>query len=333
MTLELLFYIILIFMGLVSALIKIPEKFNFFIYFTLLISYSIIVRYAGFDIDMNTYAKTLAFENLYQSNYYLREPAYWLLSNFLYQKIIGVEQVVFILFDTISFVLIYFAHKNFRTPTYFLYLFIVFFPSLMGFQNIYRQYLSMCFLLLAISYSYNGYNRSFIFWLLSGLIHNVGFIFLPVLYVFRKEKRYKYYFYVSSLSIFLLLPMVSGSKSHDATGLNLGVFYIAITFFVLVAVAFVHLQYNDYASTSNYLIFEAYLFLILVINVFILGKSQAERVGMLSLSMSTWVLCKFFSEKFKDSHILSALLFLICVIPTFLFSSAFNMLLTSVSNM
>ncbi|WP_206744040.1 hypothetical protein, partial [Vibrio splendidus] len=117
--------------------------------------------------------------------------------------------------------------------------------------------------------------------------------------------------------------------SHDATGLDLGMLYVILTFTILLIVVVIHLLYDKFEETSEFIIYESYLFIILVVNVALLGRTQAERIGMLSLSMSTWVLCNFLSNKFSHPRILGFVFVILCTVPTFLFNSAFSMLLTS----
>ncbi|ADT85360.1 EpsG family protein [Vibrio furnissii] len=327
MTLELITYVILLIFAVLFIFIRCPSRIQFILYFVLTLFYSIVVRYSGFDLDINTYVRTLSFDNLF-STYYLREPIYWLSSNFIYRNIINKEELVLVLYDVISFLVIYKAYKNLEIPYYFIYLYIIFFPSLMGLQNVYRQYLSMCFLFLSISYAHNGSKKSFFWWLISGLTHNVGFIFLPVLYAFKTTTYSKALFIFSSLSIIVLLPFLSGTKSYDATGLSLGGAYVACTFVILILTIAIHSLCKIKYKTSRYLAYEIYLFILVLFNIFILGPSQAERIGMITLSLSLWILVKLINENVRQDKIISFFMVFLCILPTILFSSAFKMLLT-----
>ena len=140
MTYELIYYLFLVLIGALFCVKRLQsEKLYFFVTLFLFTIYSIITRFSGFDIDINTYASALKSELF--SLYYLKEPVYWLSSRYLY-KITQSPEVTFIIYDVISFMLVLKARKNIGLPQYFTYLFLLFFPAVMGINNVYRQYLS-----------------------------------------------------------------------------------------------------------------------------------------------------------------------------------------------
>jgi hypothetical protein len=106
MTVELCYYIFLVLVGLCFCVRQIKsERLFSLLSFMLLAIYSIITRYSGFDIDMNTYSETLESSNL--SVYYLKEPVYWITSQYLY-KLTESPEITFIIYDLVSFILIIF---------------------------------------------------------------------------------------------------------------------------------------------------------------------------------------------------------------------------------
>ncbi|MFV0432055.1 MAG: EpsG family protein [Alphaproteobacteria bacterium] len=179
LTLELIFYIFLCFVGLLFCVTSIKsEKTYFAVTLTLFIGYSIITRYAGLDIDMKTYAEALKYDFI--SLYYLAEPVYWLSSRYVY-KILQSEELTFIFYDVLSFLLVLKARKRMEFPQYFPYLFLLFFPAVMGFNNVYRQYLSYSIYLFFMSLVITNakFMKKSIWLLIAILTHNVAALFSP----------------------------------------------------------------------------------------------------------------------------------------------------------
>ncbi len=326
MTLELFFYVLII---LVIPFL-IFFRCNYWVYLTitfiLFVLYSISVRYSGFDIDMNTYANTLAFDNLF-SFFYLREPVYWFFSSFLYKEIFYSEELTFVFLDILLLLVLLKAQYNFKLPIYFVLLIVVFFPGLMGMQNIYRQYFSMCILLLALSYSYrNETKKGYFFFVVSALTHNVAVLFLPLFFIFNSSKNKFVLFSSSVVGVFVFLPFVVGNKSSDSTGADLGVFYLFFMAIIFSFILFCYVYMKNKRNLYNFLLFEFYLLLLMMINIIIMGKSQAERVGMISLSLSLLVVIKVIENHLLERKLSAFVLMLFTIIPTFLFSSAFKML-------
>ncbi|CAK0764683.1 membrane hypothetical protein [Gammaproteobacteria bacterium] len=135
MTMELFFYILLVMSGFFFCFVTIHQKIFLFYSFFILSAYSLVVRYAGFDIDMNTYANALTFNDM--QLYYLREPVYWIGSKFIYQ-VIPEPELVFFIYDVLCISIVLSVCNRLRLPKYFVYLWFCFFPCVMGMQNVFR---------------------------------------------------------------------------------------------------------------------------------------------------------------------------------------------------
>ena len=201
MTLELFSYIILCFISILFAykegkfsnMEPLPRKV---FAFSIGIVWFIIVRISGFDIDINTYVSyldekaTLLF--LMNSSYFLREFIFW--GSFMGGYIILQDKIlILLLIDTI---VLYFLIKtiiNFRLPFYSFSLLLCFFPNLMGYENVYRQYIATILTLYSISLAYkNSFFlrtnefKSYIFIIIAAFCHNVAFLFFPFIFFLMK---------------------------------------------------------------------------------------------------------------------------------------------------
>lgn len=329
MTLELISYLSVFIAGMVTLFIPINRVMNFILFMAVAVFYSIVMRYSGWDWDINTYARAMTFDSL-NNIYYYREPVYWFSANYLYNNIFGDEVKTFIFIDIISFVVIYIASRKLVLPNYFPFLFLIFFPALMGIQNVYRQYLSMSVLFLSIASMKKGEKIGLLYWIIACLTHNLSVLFLPILiYLNDKIPLRKLLFCLSLVSAILLIPIASSTKSHDATGLNLGIAYIGCVFMILFFVMGLNFTIRNESDITTKLVYVGFVLIMVVVNVIFLGPAQAERIGMVGLAMSLWVIIDSLHRYFKSHNFLSAIFMTMSIAPTFLFSSAFNMLLTS----
>lgn len=250
MTVELYYYIFLVLVGLFFCVRQIKsERLFSLLSFMLLAIYSIITRYSGFDIDMNTYSGTL--ESSILSPYYLKEPVYWITSRYLY-KLTESSEITFIIYDLVSFILILKARKNMKLPQYFVFLYILFFPSVMGLNNVYRQYLahSIFIYFTSLTMINAGFFKKSFFILLSMLTHNVSALFTPLFFMINKKKYISISSIFVSVCILLLLPFALSSKSESDTGtLNAEVYLVVIFFILIFHIASFRLRPNEMAAT------------------------------------------------------------------------------------
>lgn len=328
MTFELLVYILLCLLSVILCFINGNIIIKRTLLFSSLLIYIVVVRFSGFDYDISTYAATLNYTNI-SSVYYYREPFYWFLSYFSYHFFNYPVELNFIFFDIISFSYLYFGMRRFGIKEYYLLPLILFFPLLMGMQNIYRQFLAISFLFYSISSFYSCRTRDgVVFFLIAGLTHNAAFLFFPLIFVFLK--KYKIIVFPSLLSIILAIPFFLHSKSSDASGLQLAFAYIVIIFTLsVISIAILNFKRKLFNNINDLIIYILVLNTILISSVFFMGSSQGERMGMFCLVLLVPFFLKILNTVFRNNIIVNFIFITFMILPTFLFSSSFDMLLSS----
>ncbi|MFJ1472958.1 hypothetical protein ACILE9_01670 [Capnocytophaga cynodegmi] len=334
MTIELLFYIFICFLSLLFVFIEKREEYlsrkKFHLAFFIGVIWFVIVRVSGFDIDIAVYSKYL--ENdmsifLMLSNlYFLREFVFW-IPFMLLGKLIQNEILVFLIIDII--VLYYFIKtvQNFKLPLHTFFLLLCFFPNMMGYENVYRQYISIIFVLYAISLA--GINKtlykSLIYLMIAGFCHNLAFLFVPII-LFLKNKI-KLGFAVSLL-IYLSLPIVASSKSEGETG-DVPAYFFVGTIFVL---GIIYLTIN--LLKPNKIGFYILLFItfLSIESLLILTGVASKRIVMSILNVIVIFTLKSLQESkydLKSYYLILIVLNLFMLLPSYLSKSSLQMLLTS----
>ena len=340
MTLELFSYIILCFISILFAykegkfsnMEPLPRKV---FAFSMGIVWFIIVRISGFDIDINTYVSyldekaTLLF--LMNSSYFLREFIFW--GSFMGGYIILQDKIlILLLIDTI---VLYFLIKtiiNFRLPFYSFSLLLCFFPNLMGYENVYRQYIATILTLYSISLAYkNSFFlrtnefKSYIFIIIAAFCHNVAFLFFPL--IFFLKKRFKLGILLS-IQIYIVLPILSSSKSEGETGDVPVEFFLATTIFLYVF----YLIVNSFKLSKTNIYFLSFLFILTTESIIVLTGVASKRIVMFALNIILiFIIISLQNSNFnlKSYRLIVFLLCLSMLAPTFLSNSAFQMLLTA----
>lgn len=328
MTIELYFFLILTLIGLSLCIREIkPDKLFSLISFILFFCYSIITRYAGFDVDMETYS--LELKNNTYSFYYLREPIYWLTSRYLY-KLTNSPEITFILLDALAIILIIKARSNLKLPQYFIFLYFLFFPSIMGMNNVYRQYLSYSFFIYFISLFYvqSSNLKKIIYLLLSILTHNSSALFSPLYFVLRSKSAPSIKSMVLSVSVVAALPLFLSTKSDLDTGLLRSEIYLLA---ILAFAIFYIYSYNFIINSTSGNFFYYFIFSIFLvsISIFLMGSGQSKRVGMFALIISLIPTTIAIETRYKQKKLMRCLIYILLVIPTVIFPSSLSMLLTN----
>lgn len=325
----LLFYINLIILTMILSLTDKNSRILYVLVYFVLIFWSYIIRNFAIQLDFEVYMQTMLYDtNTFLNFYYLREPVYWLSSHFLY-LLLGNEIYTFLVVDSIIlFLLVYFCYKS-QVKPYFILLFMIFFPNVMGFLNVYRQFIATLFLFIAFLYVHHGYIKSYLAYILSIFSHNVAGIFLPLVFLRDNIKQ--------SLKFWLLLPcsllltiILASSKSVGETGET-----SPVLFFMVISCIFVFfLILNRFKiSTINAKMYYMNIYLLFLsgISTFLLSNLAAKRVSMIALIFMLYSIY-YTIERFKalEKVMLRILLIIVSILPTFMFSSVFNMLLVDV---
>jgi hypothetical protein len=241
--------------------------------------------------------------------YYGREFVFWYGSKLLYE-IIGDERVSYLILDSIIIVLLFSSlsrEKNYVPMFYF-----IFFISIIGLGNVYRQYIvtGICvFILLREPKLY----LACILLAVSFFIHNMVLLVIPILvsqYGYKKS---------STLMMgagLILLALVDNYKGVDVSGTYMTMIYLLGV--IILTVLFLY-----YATISLH---TAVIGVTSVVAFyFLLPINQAERVIMMILVLYIMLLV----NKVKMTAV-SAKLFLVAIliIPTVVFPTSYSMINT-----
>lgn len=305
------------------AFIQKKHFLNYVFVFLCLMAWSIIARSNSIQQDLIVYSETMTYNwDFYKSLYVLREPIYWITSKVLYDFF--KEPIsVFIVWDALVFSLLtYISYKKDIKP-YFILVFILFFPNVMGFLNVYRQYISTVFLFLAFLIVYESHVKSKIFYLASFLSHNVGAIFLPLIFV--RKKFFQSKFILASLTSILAMIFLSSSKSEMDTGET-----SPLLFFAVVCIGMlIFLSLNKlilYRKNIDLYYINMHCIFVSMFSVLFLSGAPAKRISMIALIFLLYSIYWFIEDNKKNILIFRFSFIFIAIVPTFIFPSVFNML-------
>ncbi|MCT8845025.1 EpsG family protein [Glaesserella parasuis] len=325
------FYIFLILVTLLFSTFIDSKKFYrlcYIIVFFLLVCWSILCRTYAIQKDMLVYLDVMKYEIdiFFSSFYFLREPVYWISSKILFD-IIQNDILVIIIFDIVVFSVFIISCYYARVKPYFVLLFFLFFPSLMGILNVYRQYLSTIFLFCCLLF-YNRKRITFIpnfIFIFAFFTHNVVGVFFPILFLIRKHINI-ILFALSSVVSILLTVAYQDSKSMSGSGETSPFLFLLL----ILIVFFVFILLNKFSFKEPSLMFfymNFYLCVLAVSSVFFLSDVAAKRILMLGLMLLLFSIYVSIEQIKGNKFLLRVIFVIISVAPTFLFSTALDMLL------
>lgn len=321
---ELLVYASVTFAALVFSLngylIKNAKAF-FAIWYTVYIWLVLTVR-NEFDVDINTYADAMLSTSL--SFYYIKEPVIWLGQRYLYQYTQDTFSV-FVIYDAIVGIILYHALRNFKAPQYAFFSILIFFPFILGMQNIYRQWVASIIFLCCFSYVWNQRHPflTYVLFVVSVLAHNSAAIFLPLLLVRKRRPANKIFWILSFAVSFFGIYLGAETKSDTSTGANLSAAYLGLLLFIVCAIVLLDkgvfrkdrlIEYKTLISLFSLALFATY----------ILRGSGSERVSMFCLLVAYPILVNLFEVRFRQKFPVRAAYTALGFAPMFMFSvSAF----------
>lgn len=256
--------------------------------------------------------------------YFLREPVFWFGIRFLYD-IVGNGIAVFVILDSLLFMLIYYGFNLCRkayypniSSFYMRYLYfavLLFFPYVMGMHNIYRQIIATSIFIISIglvgnSKTFRGYLAS----LIAVLIHNPVAIFLPVLVMSMKSSFYKYL----SLIVLVLIGIffqaiiqidsafISREGSIDI-GSNIAYLYLISLYTILGVVLLT--EFNTKDRANSFLVSILIIFVVIyTYSTFTFSSEQSQRFVFYIFGILFPFFGFYFESRFKPT-ILSRLIF------------------------
>lgn len=317
---ELTLYILLTIVGILFSLNKNASKNNGIFFVAWIVLYfilSLVVR-IEFDEDIKIYASSMSYTSL--SIYYIREPVFWLGQRYLFEYINN-SYIVFVVYDVVAGIVLFKAFSNLKVPRYAYFGILIFFPFILGMQNIYRQWLASIIFLYSFSlvWKEDFSLKPYATFLLSCLTHNVAAIFFPLLLIKNKNPILKFFWLPSFIISFAGVYLGAEEKSSADTGDNLSMAYLLLLltlFFLTIAL--------DKGKILQKRIFEYKLifslFILALMATINLSSAGSERVSMFCLIIVYPVLAILFDERFKQKEPIRMAYISLGFIPMFIFS-------------
>lgn len=317
---ELLYYGFVALLGLLFStkrrLIK-DTKLFFVVWLTVYAGLSLIVR-RQFDVDIEVYASLMSHTSL--SLFYLKEPVVWLGQRYLFYYTQDTYTVFFI-YDILVGVLLFKVFQNLRLPQYSFFAILIFFPFVLGMQNIYRQWVASILFLLSFSYLWAGKStlKVYSYFALSFLSHNVAAIFFPLLFLKKKKALGKLAWFLGFFVSFAGIYFGADTKSSANTGANLSALYLALLLLLLGFVVLLDRGVIRRARKVEYKLIMGLFALSLCGTVF-LASAGSERVSMFCLLIIYPFLSLLIEERFKQRVLMRIIFTVLGFIPMFMFS-------------
>lgn len=269
------------------------------------------IRLAEFNGDINVYARELHAQST--SLYYLKEAIYWFGSRFVF-SLTNSEILTFIALDLVIAFMLFLALRFFKAPKYSYFLILILFPSVFGFQNIYRQLIANSILLLGMGLIYAGRRG----WALSGisaaLVHNPSALLVP-LYP-GLVRRIPWVGVIIGVILGGALSVLGRLESSSSSGGN---FSFILSFIVIAMVGFLAIRITS--EHKPYRGFFLGLGAIATLSPFVLASSTSERISFYIMTLLFPFLVVWVERSIKQRIPVRAFLILIFSAPTFLSSA------------
>ena len=323
---ELFCYLGIMSLSLIFSLKRdvISSPYAFFVFWITAYTSLILVVRNTFDADINSYTAAMSGSSL--SIYYLKEPVVWLGQRYLFSWLQN-PFFVFVISDLLAGLSLFCAFKNFNLPQYAFFSFLIFFPFILGMQNIYRQWIATIILLHCFSHVWNntGNMKRYIAFTLSVMSHNAAAIFVPLLFIKNKYVSGKLMWYGSCLIGLAGIKFGAGSKSSANTGSDLTLVYLFLITFLIILVPLLDRGVIRKLRRLEYKLL-CIFFLLSSCSVIFLSSAGAERISMLCLMISYPILVLLFEDRFKQKVLMRSVFSVLGFIPMLLFGVSFFIL-------
>lgn len=289
----------------------------FFLFWLLIYVVFVLIVRSKFDSDINTYANSMSLSTF--DFYYFREPVVWLGQRYLF-GFIKSEFWVFVSFDVIIGYFLFQALDRFKVPQYAYFSILIFFPFVLGMQNVYRQWVAMVLFLYSFSILWGGAGgvKSWAFFVISTASHNVSALFYPLLLIKKNKFSGKTLWVFSFIFSFVAIVFGAKTKSDAETGADLSLVYPLLLMFFVMLIPLLDRGVFRRLRILQYKIFLGLLALSVCASAF-LSSASAERVSMFCMIISYPMLINFFEERFSQIFIIRVLFSALGFIPMLVF--------------
>ena len=289
----------------------------FFIFWIVAYSSLALVVRNTFDVDIITYASSMSYSSL--SIYYLKEPVVWQGQRYLFSWLQD-PFYVFVIFDLLAGILLFRALRNFNLPQYAFFSILIFFPFVLGMQNVYRQWVASIIFLYSFSLVWNQSDsvKRYTAFLLSVMSHNVAAIFVPLLLIKKRNVLGKLMWYGSFIVAILGIRLGADTKSSADTGSDLTLVYLLLITFLFFLIPLLDRGIVRKLRKLEYKLLGS-LFLLSSCSIVFLSSAGAERVSMFCLLVLYPIIVLLFEDRFKQKFLIRTLFSLLGFIPMLLF--------------
>lgn len=258
----------------------------------------IVVIRQFFDADIAIYAESMTSQNF--SFYYLREPIVWLGHRVLY-NLFNSQLTVFFISDAVLGFLSLAALRANRVPKYLYFSFLIFFPVILGMQNIYRQHYATILVLLSFGLlQQKNKSKSIIAIILAFFSHNSAGIFFTHFTRLFSSGPGKIIIWVLFCGVIAFGVLWGGAgKSSLATGRPMHWIYIALLSSGILFMAILDKFRFDSGKFDDYLYMASIIFASIIASLF-LTSAAAERLSLSGLIIF-YVLISLRIEQIKGS--------------------------------
>lgn len=272
----------------------------------------IIVVRQRFDADIAIYAREMSYSGF--PTYQFKEPIVWFGQKILY-KVFGEPIYVFIFFDIFIGLLIYKALSNFQVRNYVYFSILVFFPVILGLQNIYRQWISVVLFLYAFSLMWKNSNpkKSFFLFIISILAHNSAILMSPIIFIFMRNRPQWLWVVILSLCV-VLMALGAKLKSTATTGTDFSSAYVALLVFMVFLLIIIDAGKIKMIFADQYKLF--FIMIVLALSSFyLISSSSSERLSMTCLIILYPIISKVIEERFMQPETIRFLFIIFGFIP------------------
>lgn len=235
------------------------------------ILYVVSIRLAEFNGDINNYARAFHFNPV--SLYYLKESIYWLGSRLVFLATNN-EVITFVIIDLLVVSLLFTALRMFGAPKYAFFLVLIIFPSVFGFQNIYRQLIASSILLLGLGSVYAGKRGWIISATSAAFVHNPAALMIPLSLGFVRRSRW----FGALIGLLLggALSILARFESSSGSGGN---FAIILSLVIIIIIIIMTLLIKRSSKHKDFIGFFWGIGVISIFSPILLSPSIAERLS------------------------------------------------------
>ncbi len=328
---ELIAYLILIFLGLVSVIFNFKSKASYWILIPIIIFWSLVMRMSEMSTDFIYYTYMMTQDGLLgvilanstQPILYIFQWSLFKLTNNIYMTLVVSDLILLFIFCiAIANLFLIFKQSSINNnlnrfyPAVVITL-LVSWPYYLGFNLTYRQFAATVIFLYSLGLIRKSKIRATLLFILSVAMHNAIAFYIPLIGFFSGNKFLRFLSYIFIILLPFILSQLS-SIEYPYVGLILAAMYpLVITFLCSIALLIsigknIKIE-NEFTLTFLYIPYLALLSWLLLQN------GAAERFGIMSIAILMPIFLLFVLHKMRYKFLIISLILLASSLPIFIF--------------